>query len=527
MRKYSILLTIVLFCNLLSIPSNMFAETNNYLPEGEGLELNWPISETPPKHPNPKILNPANYEFKWKIDIPLMFDLVQDSQGVMYASDSDDIVHAVYPNGKEKWRIKLDMGLEFSVVHLNLGQDGTLYAYSSNVLMEESYTMIYAISSNGKIKWKLKSQNIYSWFNSHFSGDSQGNFTLFSNEGLISLDSKGKINWVNKLITTSVPWENSRSSHAVNIYTDFEGNLYLNSEFGEIISVDPSGVERWRTKPLRYVNKFTGFHPYFSDRGFLYMLTSDGLHALNTLDGSEIDLSNDADIRDIQSSGVPTDGKDGYYIAEKGRFFKINQAGVTFWEYKLREMEKYGVGNIEPPITDKEGNVYFNTGSGNIIALNSNGKEIFVFLRNAFWFKMNAIILGKNGNMYATLNDIGLVAFGKKQIQVYMDNLSLPLSVAQINNKGTILVPFRSLFEYLGLEIEWDAATKTIIGSKLGLDIKLTLGEKTAYVNGQARQLAEAPMIKNNTTFVPLRFVGEALGRKVSWESASSSVQID
>jgi hypothetical protein len=233
------------------------------------------------------------------------------------------------------------------------------------------------------------------------------------------------------------------------------------------------------------------------------------------------------DINDIQSSGVPMDGQGGYYINFRGRFLNINRDGEINWEYKGRVTEKNGIGSVDDPLTDKEGNVYFNTGVGNIIVLNSKGQELFVFLRNAFWSKIDNLILDNNSNIVSTLDDIGLVSFGKKQIQVYIDNLSLPLTAAPINHDGTVLVPFRSLFENAGLKVSWDPDLKTITGTKEGLSIKLTIGEKTAFVNGQAQELNESPLIENNSTFVPLRFVGETLGRKVTWDGASSSINID
>lgn len=525
MRKNIFLISTILICSLLG-PNYALAESNTYLPEDQGLELDWTFTEIPPKGPQPKILNPAIYEVKWKIDDPLMFSLVQDQQGVMYTSDSKDVVHAVYPNGKEKWSIHLDMGMKPSVIYLVIGQDGTLYAYNPDILSEKGFTMIYALSPEGKIKWKLQSQDIYSVFDSQFAGDAQGNLVFFTNKGLTSLNAKGEINWINKAITTSDPRHYSRTSHTVDIYMDTKGNMYLDSALKEVISIDPSGAERWRTKPLRYINRFFGFKPYISKKGLLYILTEEGLHALNTLDGSTVDLKINRDLNDIQSSGIPTDGKDGYYI-KMGSFLKINLDGETIWEYNPRESEKEGIRSVEEPLTDKEGNVYFTTGVGNIIVLNNDGQEIFVLLRNAFWSKLGSLILGKNGNIYSTNADIGLVSFGKKQIQVYIDNLSLPLAVPPINNEGTVLVPFRSLFESFGLKVDWDTDSRTITGSKDGLSIKLTIGDKTAFVNGQAQQLAEAPVIEDNTTFVPLRFVGEALGRKVSWDGPSSSINID
>ncbi|MBP3967167.1 copper amine oxidase N-terminal domain-containing protein [Paenibacillus lignilyticus] len=54
----------------------------------------------------------------------------------------------------------------------------------------------------------------------------------------------------------------------------------------------------------------------------------------------------------------------------------------------------------------------------------------------------------------------------------------------------------------------------------------MTLGSKTAFINGHAKQLIVALKITNNSIYVPLRFIGEALGRNVSWDYMSSSVNI-
>lgn len=527
MGKCKIMLVLMMLCTLFAAPTGAFAGPGVYLPDEEGYELDWTFTEVPPKRSQPKVLNPAQYEAKWKIDNKLMFGIVQDQQGILYTADSGKAVHAVYPNGKEKWSIHLDMGMELAVIYLIVGQDGTLYAYSTDSLNPDGLTAIYALAPDGNIKWKLQSNQITSGLDHQFAGDAQGNFVLFTDDGLTSLNSKGEVNWTNRSITSKDPWDLADRTPSSGIYMDSQGNLYIDASQGEIISVDPSGKERWRSKPLPFINAYTGFHRYFSAKGFLYILTEDGLHAVDTRNGSMAGEAAYLDFADIRSSGIPTDGKGGYYINIRGRFLKMDRNGTEIWEYLARETEKDGLGPIQTPLSDQGGNVYFTTPAGNIIALNSEGQEMFVFLRNAFWSKLGEITLGKNGNIYSSNDDIGLAAFGRKQIQVYVDNLSLPLPVAPINKEGTVLVPFRSLFEHFGLKVNWDSATQTVTGTKGGLTIRLTVGSKTAYVNGQMKELAVAPVIEDDNIFVPLRFVGEALGRHVSWDSASSSVNID
>jgi len=509
------------------MPAVASGESITYLPESSGLQLNWDYTETPPKRPQPKILNSANYEVKWKIDNSLMFDLIQDQDGILYTSASNDIVQATYPNGKVKWSIQLDMGFDISIIDLILGLDGTIYAYSSDDFSDKKSTTIYALSPEGSIQWKLHSTNIPSKFKHHFAGDSLGNFVYFSDEGLVSRNSKGEINWVNKDIQPIFSEYYHYPILLSNLFVDSKGNLYVDSEEKEIISLDPTGNIRWRSEPQRFLDGFSVFRPFFSNGGLLYMLIRDGLHAINTNDGSTVKITPRSDLKEILSSGIPTDGKGGYYIDIQGVLTKIDYNGKILWHYVPRETEKYGIGFLRSLATDEHGNVYFPTGVGNIIGLNSDGHEIFVFLRNAFWHKITSVIIGKNGNIFSLNHDIGFAAFGRKQIQVYLDNLPLLMSVAPIKNNGTVLVPFRSLFESLGLTVDWDPVAKTVTGSNEDLLIKMSIGSKIAYVNGQAKQLLEAPKIEKGSTFVPLRFIGEALGKKVSWDSQSSSVNID
>lgn len=57
-------------------------------------------------------------------------------------------------------------------------------------------------------------------------------------------------------------------------------------------------------------------------------------------------------------------------------------------------------------------------------------------------------------------------------------------------------------------------------------EIVLTIGSTEAIVNGKEITLDVAPVIMNNRTLVPIRFVSEALGYEVSWDEATQQVKI-
>lgn len=82
---------------------------------------------------------------------------------------------------------------------------------------------------------------------------------------------------------------------------------------------------------------------------------------------------------------------------------------------------------------------------------------------------------------------------------------------------GSTMVPFRFIGEEMGAQISYDPATKTATFSKDGKTIKVTEGSKTATVDGQAKTLPVAPLEKDGSLYVPLKFVSEAFGADVTW----------
>jgi hypothetical protein len=76
------------------------------------------------------------------------------------------------------------------------------------------------------------------------------------------------------------------------------------------------------------------------------------------------------------------------------------------------------------------------------------------------------------------------------------------------------------------LKVAWNQETQTVTGTTYDLDIQLTIGSKTVLVNGEKKQLTVAPKIVKDVTMIPLRFVGEASGRDVSWDGRTKTVYI-
>ena len=84
------------------------------------------------------------------------------------------------------------------------------------------------------------------------------------------------------------------------------------------------------------------------------------------------------------------------------------------------------------------------------------------------------------------------------------------------------MVPFRALFEAVGAHVAWDGDTKTVVALDIDGDnvtsIVLQIGSDVAFVNDEKIKLDAPPEIKDDFTFVPLRFVMESLGADVDWD---------
>jgi len=90
------------------------------------------------------------------------------------------------------------------------------------------------------------------------------------------------------------------------------------------------------------------------------------------------------------------------------------------------------------------------------------------------------------------------------------------------------MVPARAISELVGMEVFWDAKSKTVRITEYLSSIYLTIGDKQ-IMNADTLQVTEmdvAPVIVNNRTYVPLRFVTEMLGLIVKWDATTRLITI-
>ncbi len=100
------------------------------------------------------------------------------------------------------------------------------------------------------------------------------------------------------------------------------------------------------------------------------------------------------------------------------------------------------------------------------------------------------------------------------------------MDVAPIVRNDRTMLPVRYVAEALGAEIAWDGATSTATLKTADTEIKITVGAAEALVNGKAVTLDSPAFIEKDRSYMPVRFVAETLGATVSWDGATSTAVI-
>lgn len=150
-------------------------------------------------------------------------------------------------------------------------------------------------------------------------------------------------------------------------------------------------------------------------------------------------------------------------------------------------------------------------------------KILFAILMGLFTLAMATGALAEQVNVFEQNKLVKSVIFpvGKDRYYVNGDTKGVQMDAKPyISPQGRTFVPVRFLGNALGVtneNINWDGVTRK---AKLTLgttSAELTVGQKQIITNGQAKAMDVAPELQSGRTFLPARFVAEALGYQVDF----------
>jgi|GEM_PF-4116322 len=109
---------------------------------------------------------------------------------------------------------------------------------------------------------------------------------------------------------------------------------------------------------------------------------------------------------------------------------------------------------------------------------------------------------------------------------VIVDGQPVLFDQSPIVTNGVTLVQFTPVFNQLGITSSWNQQKKQVTAVKNGTKVILTVGNKNAYVNGNLVKLEVAPAVIGGKVFVPLRFISESTGAKLSVRNNGNTIEV-
>lgn len=100
------------------------------------------------------------------------------------------------------------------------------------------------------------------------------------------------------------------------------------------------------------------------------------------------------------------------------------------------------------------------------------------------------------------------------------------LSTSGILTDGGTMVPVRALFEELGFTVDWINTDRAIVVSKGSHRLTMRLGSVSATAGDHDVPFYPVPATMDGRSWVPVRFAAENLGMDVRWDAATRSVDL-
>ena len=91
---------------------------------------------------------------------------------------------------------------------------------------------------------------------------------------------------------------------------------------------------------------------------------------------------------------------------------------------------------------------------------------------------------------------------------------------------GRTLLPVLGVIEAVGGTVEWDGETNEVSLTYGGDVIRLTIDSTIAYLNDEPQTLDVAPVVINELTMLPIRFIAESFHFTVDWDGETQTVTI-
>lgn len=108
---------------------------------------------------------------------------------------------------------------------------------------------------------------------------------------------------------------------------------------------------------------------------------------------------------------------------------------------------------------------------------------------------------------------------------IYFEGIKKEIDTAIFIYNGRTMVPIRFIAENFDFNVFWNNGE--VILKKDKNEIRLYIGKNEIFVNGNCVKIDSSPLLKDGRTFLPIRYISEALNLIVNWNDKIKEVTIE
>ncbi len=164
--------------------------------------------------------------------------------------------------------------------------------------------------------------------------------------------------------------------------------------------------------------------------------------------------------------------------------------------------------------------------NGNEIEVTDNGDGTYSFTMPAGKVEIDAAFREAGGLPANPAEEAGAIVLTVGNVVATVDGETVVNDVAPVIRNERTMLPIRFIAEALGATVTWNDDTDTVTITREGLVIEIVIGQPYALVNGTPVLLDAPAFIENSRTYLPIRFVAENLGATVIWDNDTKQVII-
>ncbi|CAN5625698.1 hypothetical protein BH11ARM2_BH11ARM2_05240 [soil metagenome] len=119
-----------------------------------------------------------------------------------------------------------------------------------------------------------------------------------------------------------------------------------------------------------------------------------------------------------------------------------------------------------------------------------------------------------------------LLLLHARDVDVYFNDRMIPMDAKPIVRGSRVLVPLRGVAEALGANVRYVEGENKVFLKRGDRTVEMSIRSAEMMANMKPVRVDQPPMVVGGRVLVPLRFVSQYLGAKVTWHAAKRRVDI-